>query len=80
MSKPIPSFDSELERQKWFVANADYFTIIRFRNRKYERVEVPNLAGADLMATRMVFEEPGRPLMIYAVVGSSDHFVKTVGG
>lgn len=77
--KSVPSFQSELERQRWFIANADYFTAITRRKMRYERSEFPTLAEAETFIKQAMAEDPDiRSFLIYAVVGQSDSFVKTV--
>lgn len=76
--KTVPSFESEKDRQQWFIANADYFTVVRLRNRRYERHEEPTLEAAKQTARRILKEGHNRPFMIYAVVNNSDSFVEMV--
>lgn len=76
--EPLPEFTSEPERQRWIIDHAEYFTCVRFRNRKYEREEAPNLEKAQDMANTMVKNEPQFSVMIYAVYGGRDTFVRAV--
>ena len=77
--KHIPDFKTSLERQQWFVANADYFTAITRRNMINERVEFSTLVAAEAFAREMLLQDLTlKPYIIYAVVNDSDSFVKTV--
>jgi hypothetical protein len=77
--KDIPSFKTELERQRWFIDNADYFTAITRRKMRYVRTEHPTLAEAEAHAKGALNTDPAiRSFLIYAVVNVSDTFVKTI--
>lgn len=76
--KMVPDFKSEPERQKWIIENANYFTIVRLKNRKYIRYETETLAGAHIVASGLVRDNPGTRWMIYAVHDQSDTYVCTV--
>ncbi len=74
----IPDFSTEPERRQWFIDHADAFTTVRFVNNKYNKKVHPTLLDARLAARRMFDAEPGKPFLIYAVVGSSDSWVENV--
>lgn len=77
--KQIPEFTSEIDRQKWFITNADYFTAITRYNRQNIREEKPTLAEAKAYAKAALSKNPAyRSFMIYAVVNGSDTFVQAV--
>jgi hypothetical protein len=76
--KQIPDFKTALERQQWFIANADYFTAITRLNRQNIRAEFPNLGAAEAYAHEELKNVNYRSFLIYAVVGNSDTFVKSV--
>jgi hypothetical protein len=78
MSKQIPDFKSALERQQWFTDNADYFTTITRLNRQNIRAEFPTLGEAEAYAKKELQNVNLRSFLIYAVVGVSDTFVKSV--
>lgn len=72
-------FKSEKDRQQWIIANADYFTVVRFKNRRYERHERKTLEEAEKLAKELCFQNEGSRWMIYAVTAEGrDTFVKTV--
>lgn len=71
-------FSSEKERHQWIVDNADYYTLVRFRNRRYERLEFATLAEAEEAGAKAIKEDPDAKLMIYAVAGLSDTFIKSI--
>lgn len=81
MTEPfIPEFSSREEREKWFVENADYFTIVRRAKGKSYRVETKTLVRAETLAKSIV-EQPRYQhvrLLIYAVRGVSDTYVETI--
>ena len=72
------NFPDEPTRRQWLIDNADYFTVIRRQNRKYEREEFHSLTGAEQAANRMVERDPSLRLMIYAVYDVHDTYVKTI--
>lgn len=77
--KDIPSFKTELERQRWFIDNADYFTAITRRKMRYERAQFDTLSQAEAHAKAVLAADPEvRSFLLYAVVNASDTFVKTV--
>lgn len=78
-SRPL-EFATEQERREWFIQNADYFTIIRRADRRNYRVEVSSLPLAETAAEGIVKKYPHAKLLIYAVVGASDVWVKNVIG
>ena len=61
------------------MANASYWTVIRFRNRRYGRVECATHEEAHWLAEQMVKEIPQARFLIYAVVGNQSTYVETVG-
>lgn len=82
MTNPQPvyqSFNSDQERSAWIIEHADYYTVIRFHNRRYGRVECKTHEEAHWLAEQMVKETPHARFMIYAVVGNQSTYVETVG-
>ncbi len=79
MTSPLQDFSSDQERAAWIMANASYWTVVRFRNRRYQRVECPTHASARWLAEQMVREIPQARFLIYAVVGNQSTYVETVG-
>lgn len=75
---PLQGFNSDQERTAWIMAHAQYFTVVRFRNRRYQRVECPDHATAKWLAEQMVREIPQARFLIYAVVGRQSTYVETV--
>ena len=69
------------ERDDWIIANADYYTVVRYLGplNGYERHEVKTLNQAKKLAGRMA-KKARKPYLIYAVAGISDVFVKAIGG
>lgn len=74
----MPEFESSAQRQQWFVDNASYFTVIRRHAMKNQRIECPTLGEAEAVAEKWVQNDPSARLLIYAVHGVSDSFVKSV--
>lgn len=74
----MPDFKTIEERAKWVIDGAEYFTVVRTQFRNRTRTEHPTLAEATAEAQRIVGEDPGARLMIYAVRGPHDTWVKTV--
>lgn len=72
------SFMSEADRADWITRGADYFTTIRFRDRRYERSVHPTRTDAELAGRRMVAEDPSRPIIIYAVRGEQSVWVQNI--
>ncbi len=72
------SFRSDAERSAWIMANADFWSVVRFRNRRYGRVECPSHELAKLLAQALVKEIPDARFMIYAVVGQQSTYVETI--
>lgn len=76
------SFKSEKERQQWVIDHADYFTVVRFKNRSYIHAAAPNevktLAEAETLATKLVATHPDSRWMIYAVAPHISTFVKVI--
>ena len=78
--KQLPDFKSSEERDRFFLENSDYFTVIRKTGvGTYERSELKNLEYAQKVAEmkRHLF---GGNYLIYAVIGSQSALVQTVGG
>ena len=67
------------ERDDWIIANADYYTVVRYLGplNGYERHEVKSLDAAKKLAGRMA-KKAGRPYLIYACAGQKDCFVCSV--
>ena len=77
--KQIPDFKSIEERDQWITDNADYFTTLVYwgeGGRSFSRYELSTLLNAEKAAN--FFAKNGYKSMIYAVVGASDAFVKSV--
>ena len=76
----MPDFKSEIERREWIINNASHFTVVRRRNRQYDKVEVPTLEEAKRTAAAWVAEIPDKVCLIYAVSGIYDTWVMNVRG
>ena len=74
---PLPEFKSEPERQQWITDHATLFTVIRRQGRRYEREEFHTLAGAETYAEKIVARDANARLLIYAVYGVHDTYVKS---
>lgn len=74
----IPEFSSYQEREKWLVANATHFTIVRRANRKTYRAEKPTLEQALAGARSIAKAHPTVRLLIYAIYGVHDCWCATV--
>lgn len=74
----MPDFVNEKDRQQWLIDNAEYFTVIRRRALKNQRIECPSLAEAEQVAEKWVKADPQARLLLYAVSGVHDVFVKSV--
>ncbi len=75
----IPEFTKAEDRNKWIKDNAQYFTVIRKRKRRYERDECWTLEEAVQLAQRRLAKDPYmQPLLIYAVAGGHDALAATV--
>lgn len=74
------SFKTDAERSAWIIQNADYFTVIRFRSRGYDRIEAASLEEAIWQAERKVAADPELRLMVYAVQGVQSCYVTTIKG
>lgn len=74
----MPDFESEKERQQWIINNADYFTVVRRRNLKNERLEFKSLSEAEAGARKLLVDNPDARYLIYAVAGIHDTFVKVI--
>ena len=80
MTDPYSDRTGAQRRSQWIVDHAEYWTTVRFKDRKYERTEHRTLALAEEHARRMIAETPIRPVMIYAVAtNGSSTWVKNVG-
>lgn len=77
MIQPPLNFSSSEERSKWIIDHAEYFTVVRVKNRRYERDEHENLAKAEQAAKRIVDAEPNARVLIYAVCGTMDTYVSS---
>ncbi len=75
--KRIPEFPDAAARERWFMNNAEYFTIVRRVGLSYERHERRTFAEA-LAYAQLLAERIQKPYMIYAVVGQSDTWVRNV--
>jgi hypothetical protein len=75
----IPEFSKADARNKWIMENAQYWTVIRKRKRRYERDECWSLEDAVKLAQRRLANDPHKqPLLIYAVAGGHDALAATV--
>jgi hypothetical protein len=75
----IPEFSKAEERNKWIKDNAQFWTVIRKRKRRYERDECWSLDEAVQLAQRRLERDPlKQPLLIYAVAGGHDTLAATV--
>lgn len=78
----MPDFKSEKERQTWIVRNAKLFTVVRLRNRRYERHKAKTLGEAETLARTLIDKHPDSRWMIYAVADGAgveiDTYVKTM--
>lgn len=72
-------FESAAERDKWVIAHANLFTVVRYLGpgHGYERHEVKNLLEAVALAKHMA-DMVDRIYLIYAVAGNQDCFVRSV--
>ncbi len=69
---------SHTERDREIMSKADYWTCIRRRNMRYERVEYPTLRQARIGAKKMVYWDASARIMIYAVAGIYSAYVETI--
>lgn len=79
--KPVsmPDFKSWQERDAFFAANADYFTIVRKSGvGSYERSEAKSLAQAEALAKTKQSINGGNYL-IYAVLNEQSALVMAIG-
>lgn len=82
----MPDFKHEQDRRHWITENADYFSVVRVGSnrysvsRPYQRAEFPRLEEAEQHAQGLVKADPSMRLLIYAVHGVHDTYVKTVIG
>ena len=75
----IPEFSEYKQRNKWIKENADYFTVVRRRNRRYERYTAPSFEEATALAQKYLRgDTENTRWMIYAVAGIHDTLVATV--
>ncbi len=75
----IPEFSKADDRNQWIKDNAQYWTVIRKRKRRYERDECWSLEDAIKLAQRRLAKDPYmQPLLIYAVAGGHDALAATV--
>lgn len=74
----MPDWASALDRDKWFLENAEYFTIVRFKGvGDYERHERGSETEATELAEELVKGNNHR-YAIYAVVRNESAFVKAI--
>lgn len=76
VDKPL-NFASAQERTDWLIANADHFTTARRFGHQVDRQEHPTLKHAEEHAKVLLTHHP-KPVMIYAVKGVEDTYVKTI--
>ena len=76
--KQQPTFTSHIERDKWILDNADYFTTVYRKDRQYNRQEHKTLPEAEAAAKETVMQVDNICVLVYAVCGNSDAYVKTV--
>jgi hypothetical protein len=74
----IPEFNNYKERNKWIVDNAQYFTIILKKDRKYLRSERHTFDEAVALANQVLDQYPHARLMVYAVAGGHETLTATV--
>ena len=74
----IPEFREAKERNKWIRDNAQYFTVIRRQDRRYERDEVYTFDEAVTLASNRIKRIPDLRFLIYAVAAGHDALVATV--
>lgn len=74
----IPEFSKAEERNQWIIANAQYFTTIYRRQRRYERGEHWSYDDAVAAARKLVDRAPQGRVLIYAVAGGHDALAATV--
>lgn len=78
------SFRTDAERSAWIQANAELYTIIRFKGAdspsRYDRAEVPSLEEARFVARCALEKDPSARLVIYAVSGVQSCYVETIKG
>ena len=65
------------DKEQWIKDHADHWTTARWLNWKMEKQEHKTLEGAEACA-RHLLTQNSKPIMIYAVAGSSDAIVKVV--
>lgn len=66
------------ERDQDIISNAEYWTLIRRQNLRYERQEFPTREAAVDAAKRAIRRDPEKRFLIYAVRGVNDCFVTAV--
>jgi hypothetical protein len=74
----IPEFKEAKERSQWIINNAEYFTIIRRKNRRNLREEAKTLDEAIQIAQRMIAAEPDMNCLIYGVWQNYDTLAATL--
>ena len=75
----IPDFKTAKARSNWIATNADLWTVVCFHGYgRYERHEFSNQKNAEAAARRML-KYTDKKVMIYAVAGIYDTFVKAIG-
>ena len=76
--KNPPDFQTYQERDKYFLENADYFTLVAKSGvGTYDRTEYKTVEAAEKAANTKAFIG-GRGWMIYAVIGRQSAFVKGI--
>lgn len=74
----IPEFKEAKERNKWIVDHAEYFTVIRRKNRRNIRDECATLVKAIERAQELILEDNSIRCLIYAVAGIHDTLAATI--
>lgn len=79
MNAEMPmNFRNADARDRWITVNADYFTVVRRKNRELLRLEFKTQDEAETAARAIIKGEPGARLLIYAVHGNMSAYVKTM--
>jgi hypothetical protein len=78
MNKMPLDFNGYKERNKWIKDNATEFSVVRRRNRRYERYSAPSFDEATALAQKYLQnDKENSRWMIYAIVGIHDTLVAT---
>lgn len=76
---PMPlNFATADERDKWIIANAEYFTIIHRKDNHNIRTEVPTFDAVKPKAKAILEQYPTARLVIYAVYREYTGYVGTM--